>query len=478
MKIKHVLIGALLIPISLLFFSCDVFSTMDVNDTNVVSDAQDMQALIPGAEAALAVFKNSSTVKTFWAGVSASNIDTSKVGSPATVYTDYLVSGKDYARFPESGYMEDYYGTKGNDAYFELRKVTDGWGDYQITLYIYPVLSTSVYYIKEQYRVMADSWDMVNRDGVKDPVAYETNETHYYDGRVETRDVLWTRYVDDQILPASDFGFVDDPNNISITTDFTKNDIPDFAKTAASAGDGQYSSITESTIPATPESGFISTWAKEFYSELSDGYHYSQSYVFNDLNALARNTTTKTIRVYKENASTGDKWIRSKSVSQFSWFNNTWTTTTTEKIDITNTADGVQYNSTVVKKVNDATNIKTLVELKETGQDTNTYKGTQTIEYYDSNGRLISKLTYTISLDREKGLQITDSNGNPILSLSASNQNLLPIIKIYLRHGSFSGRLIGRGVLKGIYTSGYRRAAVTIGRSFIKIVSGRNELLK
>jgi len=477
MKTKHVLIGVLLIPITLLFFSCDIFSTMDVSDPNVVSDAQDMQALIPGAEAALAVFKNTSTVKTFWAGVSTSNFDTSTVGTPADAYSDYLVSGKDYARFPQTGYMEDYYGTKGNDAYLELRKATDGWGDYVVTLYIYPVLSTSVYYIKEQYRVKATNWDMVNRDGVADPVAYEINETHYYDGRVETRKVLWTRYVDDNILPASDFNYVDDPNDLSITTDFTKDEIPDFAKAAATSGDGQFSSITESTIPATPESGFISTWAKEFYSELSDGYHYSQSYVFDNLNALARNTETKTIRVYKEQASTGDKWIRSKSVAKFTWFNQTWTTTTTEKIDITNTANGVVYNSTTVK-TKDGNKTEIIVNLTETGLNTNTYTGTQTIKFYDSIGRLVYSLKYNVRLNREDGLQMTDANGNVILSLSASDQNLLHTIKITLRHGSFSGRIIGRGILKGIYTSGYRRASVTVGRAFIKIVSGRNEILK
>ncbi len=467
--------GVLLIFTSLILFSCSIFSTMDVTDDTTLNDAKEIQSLIPGIEAALSVYKNSSTAKTFWPGVETSNITTANAGTPAELYSNNLASDGTYARYPQNGYMEDYYGTEGNEAYIELRKAADGWGDYIVTLYIYPVLSTSVHYTVEQYRVKSDSWDMVDSSGNADPTAYEVNKTFYFDGRQETRTVLWTRYVDDKVISASNFAFQDDPENLSITTEFTKDDIPTYSTVAATDGDDQFSSITESSIPATQESGYVSTWAKEFYSELSDGYHYSDSYIFDDLSLLGANFPTRTIRVYKENATTGDKQIRSKTAGKFSWFNVSWETTTTEKIDITNTDSGVNYSSTVIKKQDGEIQTKTTISLKETAKDSNAFEGTQTVEYY-SNGSVSSTKTYTIKLDKD-GLTITDSDGNEVAS--SDNTTFSGLLNIILGNGGrFSGWLTGGGILRGTYSRGLRRATLIAGRSFLKIVSGRNEILR
>ena len=123
-------------------------------------------------------------------------------------------------RYPAgAAYEEDFYDELGNRAYMELRESTDGWGAYQVSLFIYPTLSTSVRYNLEQYRVPADTWDtIVNKTtGASDPTAFENYKAYYFDNRIETRSVVWTRWV-----PNSDGSYSTYPaDSFTLPTDFS-----------------------------------------------------------------------------------------------------------------------------------------------------------------------------------------------------------------------------------------------------------------
>ncbi|NOY08361.1 MAG: hypothetical protein GXP33_05935 [Spirochaetes bacterium] len=464
MKIKHLLLIGL-IPVLFFVFSCSMFSTMSAKDlADIQSDTEMLQAMLPGLEASLAVYKTPAGTKTF--APSSTNGYPDK--TPAEYYTSYLAG--DFARYPESGYLSDFYGTQGNQAYLELRKTTDGWGDYEVTLYIFPTLSPSVRYTVEKYRVASDSWSLVDKNGTPDAVAFDSIQTLYFDGRTENRTVKWTRYVDEKIYPASDFTIPADPADLEDPGSLTFDTVSEPAKTPAVSGDGQYSSFTESSIAASTDSGDITTQAKEFYSELSDGKKYAKSYVFDDLTKSGIDTTLKTVRVYSED-SDGNKTIRSKTAGTFSSGSLSWTTTTTEKTDITVNADNtVSYDSTVKKTSSDVTTT-TVISLKETSADSNSFTGTEKITLGGKD------YNYTVTLDPASGLTITDGKGTDVTFLVNSMQTN-PIIDIILsRRGEFRGRFIGRFLI-GSYTKNSKRAELILSRMFFRLSSGSNRLLK
>ena len=448
---------------------------MSDEDLNAAqSDTELIQAMIPGLEAALAIYKMPEGTKTFDPSWTQAN-ETIPAGTPAEYYSTYYNLDNGYARYPETGYLTDFYRTEGNEAYLELKKTTDSWGDYAVSLYIYPTLSPSVSYTLEKYRIASDSWDLVDSTGAKDPIAYDGPiQTNYFDDRVENRTVKWTRYVDGQVYPATDFTIPDDPADLTIpgSTDFTSADNTTLAKTAA-AGDGQYSSYTESSIPATADSGNISTTAKEYYSELSDLYKYSKSYVKDDLSATIAGTTTMTTRVYSEDTD-GNKKVRSKSTGDFSYGGFSWTNTTTEKVDITvDTSGAVSYNSTVMKTATgDITStITTVISLTETAANSNSFTGTERITIGSTN------YNYSVTLDPKSDLQITDNNGTDISYLVNSIQTN-PLIQIVLsRKAQFTGKLVW-GILKGKYVKNSKQADVILSRMFLKLTSGTKTKVK
>ncbi len=463
MKTKQILLLVVFIPLAIIFASCSFFTTMNAEDAS--GDAEAIQSMIPGLDASLSLYQTPEGTKTFgpWAASGLPDL------TPAEYYTTYL-SG-DFARYPASGYISDYYGTQGYQAYIELRTVSDGWGDYQVKLYIYPTLSPEVDYTVETYRVKGDSWDLVDSSGNADATAFESIQTVYFDGRVETRTVEWTRYVDDMVFKASEFAIPDDPSTLPDPPS-SMSAITEPAKEAAVSGDGQYSSTTVSTIPGTAESGYVSTQAKEFYAELSDGNKYSKSYVFTDLTSLGIDSTTSTIRVYMEDSS-GNKQIRSKSSGSFNWGSLSWTTTGTEKIDITVDASGVTTYHSITKKTTGSSWRQTEITLTEDSANSNTFSGTETIT--TSSG---GSTTYTLTLDMN-GLVTKDSNGNTVVNYPLSDITANPLIDIYLSSGGhFKGKKIGR-ILKGIYTSkGGKQATFILSKHFLKIISGRSEFVK
>jgi len=472
MKIRNLLLIGL-IPILFFVFSCSFFPTMSDEDLNVAqSDAELIQAMIPGLEAAMAVYKMPKGTKTFDPSWTQAN-ETIPSGTPEEYYTTYYNADNGYARYPETGYLTDFYRTQGNEAYLEISKTTDGWGDYAVSLYIYPTLSPSVKYTLEKYRVASGSWDLVDNTGTKDPVAYDGPiQTYYFDGRVEKRTVKWTRYVDEKIYPATEFSIPEDPADLTIPSsdDFSSYKDTTLAKTTA--GGGQYSSYTESSIPATSDSGNIATTAKEYYSELSNGYKYSKSYVKDDLSNTISNTTTMTTREYSEDAS-GNKKIRSKSTGDFKYGSFSWTTTTTEKVDITVDAGVVTYNSTVAKTTTGdiISTTTTVISLIETAANSNSFTGIERITLGEKT------YSYAVTLDPKSGLQITDNNGTDVsylITLAQTN----PVIEIILaRKARFTGRLIG-GILKGKYIRFSKQADVILSRMFLKLTSGGKTRVK
>lgn len=154
--------------------------------------------------------------------IGTSNTSAGFPATPIAMFGNATFSTSDTSiyRYPAgSAYEEDFYGELGTRAFMELRQTTDNWGVYQVSLYIYPTLSTSVRYNLEQYRVPADTWDtLVNKTtGLSDPTAFENYKAYYLDYRMETRTVVWTRWV-----PNSDGTFSTYPaDSFTLPSDYT-----------------------------------------------------------------------------------------------------------------------------------------------------------------------------------------------------------------------------------------------------------------
>ena len=81
--------------------------------------------------------------------------------APDLYYTDSSAApdANGVVRYPYAAgtYLDDFYGTAGNKAYFTLTPHGTNASLYVVDLYIYPTLSTVVDYVHEQYLVVGDS---------------------------------------------------------------------------------------------------------------------------------------------------------------------------------------------------------------------------------------------------------------------------------------------------------------------------------
>ena len=224
MKIRFIVLSL----IALLFFGCsgsgsgDSYDSYDSYDADDAADDVDtLQELVPAIEASLslAVVPSSSTATSLSKTIYPAIVPADFSATPGELYTDFYSSSLGYARYPASGFIEDFYLEEGNRAFVELRQSTDGWGDYQVSLYVYPSLSPVVEYVREQYRVDAGSWYyIVDPDtGESNPIAYEDYRSIYYDGAIEHRTVEWTRYVDGFVYVLDYYAMPDDYSDAAYT---------------------------------------------------------------------------------------------------------------------------------------------------------------------------------------------------------------------------------------------------------------------
>ncbi len=445
-------------------------------DSAVLADSKTLQGMIPALEASQSLAVVSSPASE--ADGEPTTAETIGVWSaadlPATPDAMYAAfdTGDGYARFPADGYLEDYYGTQGQLAYLELRETSDGWGEYQASLYVLPTFSTTIWRSLELYRLNGTTWDSL----VEGPSGqlFENLRTDNFDGSQENRDLIWARnWVDaagSQVFVTSYFDIPEDFSDDAF-------DYPDAVTspttTAVSLLDGDsYASHTEG------ETSFADTENRsediiEFYNQLPDpinGGHLKYSKMFKEFAAVEEQwgSNAESVRISYEEGD-GTTVVRSKRI---------WTYTKngtverdrpyeTEETEITVLPDGsTEYfrETRTYRKENhsgQAYQSRTELELTETAPDSDEHVGE--MRYYEKK-----KLqgVYDATLDPSRGLRLQSRDGKAIASFDVgsvihfSDSPQSPTIHVIdMDHGgTFVGGLSG-GKLVGTYTDIFGRTS-------------------
>ncbi len=414
--------------------SCNLFMPGPVN-TAMLEDVEELQGLLPAFEAAMTLVVPDDPAITDKA---VSRTFTPGSDDPETP-ADCWSGGPGVVRYPASGYMEDFYGTQGNSAYLKIEKIEPAGTLYNVKLYIYPTLSSSVEYVFEEYLVAADSWTPVNTSGVEDYTAYINYETHHFDGPVEDREVIWTRYVDNKYYDAFDVpGDPEDP-----AYDYP-SEVSEPEKLEASSD--EFSSHTTGKTFADNISTTVETTFTEFYTEIPDTGISGVSYIQN------QNKTRETVRRFSEHS--GKKIIRARTE-----LGNTLI------LEITSINSGIDrkatyFNETKQKKNGTAKLVKTL-RLTETEEGSNKFTGTLTV-----SRKKIS--TYDVTLDSVNGLVIYRTNSfvekdvtlDSIVQFEANERKSDKVFTVSLDKGSiFTGSLYN-GKLTGTIERGTEEAGL------------------
>jgi hypothetical protein len=342
---------------------------------------------------------------------------------------DCLEIATNVYRYPSTGYIQDFYGEDGNQAYLELRPSTDGWGDYQVRLYIYPSTSTATHYVTEFYRVNGDTWALLidKTTGESNAVAYEDQKTYYFDGRIETRSTAWTRYVD--TLAYAPVSIPDSFDDASFTySNFAEPD----KRTPLDQGGGEdYSSASTFSVDSTrtacgkKDKYCISESGTEYYTSVPDsggtaevssksGSRKTLTFLKGNLKDLT--LAADTVRYYTIDAD-GKKTTKSKTVQAYDLREKIADTVITESIvqsDSDNDgATNYEHEMTALSTDSSVKKVKTysynfILSLEETGSSTNTYAGTYTITYTKKNGKTSIK-SYDVTVDSD-GVHISKKN--------------------------------------------------------------------
>jgi len=443
---------------------CSVFDNSRIDD-GMVEDVQELQAMLPALEAALAVTPTEEAAARTISTTTATSNSSAPDENPGALYT--TLGGSGTLRWPanESAYMEDLYGNNsGNRAYFEIQP--DG-SLYRISLYIYPLLSTSVNYIKEEYLVAAGNWEIVDSSGSPNPLAYLSNTVYYFDGRVEQKTVKWVSTAAENLY----YGVISVPDNTSDTAYDYPASVSD-AEPGKSAGAGVYSAKSESVIPGINEDS--QTTAVEYYSEVSADEFYSASYIIDEYTGLSGFTSSeKQVQRYSVKGST--KTVRSKLVAEVAFGSYSSTSTTLETVDIGAASDGRTTYESVVTKSSSTSDIVTTVTttLTETGDGTNVLVGEMV---YDDGVKKKPK-TYDITIDSGTGLSM-DQGSQDVLDFASNDRAFGRLVKAILDNGSeFSGYKIG-DILKGLLSNRRTTADVSVGSNSFEILSGSNTVVQ
>lgn len=457
--------------LAMIFYGCSTSPIIESYDP-AIQDAHTLQELLPALEASISLAKPQvAAPKNVFPGTPEGLPDT-----PEAMYTDtaYYNASSGAARYPASGYVSDLYGEQGNEAYIELRESTDGWGDYQVTVCVYPTLSAAVHYSVEQYRVAANAWwDLLDSDNKPNPIAFEALQTHYFDNRIEKRTLVSTRWSNGMVYesaglkPPADF---DDSYYDYIGTAVAGSN----TRNAGDSGSLQEYAAEVHSIVEPFTGGDSTTTATEFYTQLIEGSglaRYSKSYLIDTMRFSSRDTTTKTVRGYWIDA-IGNKTIRAKTTGKFSQGNKSWLSTITEEI-LVEAVDGVaaSYSSTVQKYEDDILQKTLQVTLDETAVDSNSYTGNMTVTEPDGKTR-----TRSVTMGTDRGLDIYDVSAkapSSILTYPAAAVNHFGsserTVVVSLQNGTFEGELTG-GILVGTYTwmTG-EESGMRVGSAFVAV---------
>ena len=426
-------------------------------EINISYDLMEMRAMIPVIEAGLMVTVPEDSTTTSGFGIKTYS---SPTGADPIEYYNGAPDPTGTVRYPyvEDTYIENFYGTAGNLAYFELTEHTGNATLFRVDLYIYPTLSTTVHYVHEAYLVIKapgvgdTQWALVDDSGDDDPLNYLVNETVYFDGRIQTTDVEWTRYVDD--LPQQYYPIPTAGNRVPDDFDDVLYDFPADPDSAepvkATAGAGEYSAKSVSTID---DQGIaVTEYYTDSYSDITESYEiFSVSYVERDDDiSLKGNTLTiteNTVRRYYQDTS-GNKSVRAKTEASMAYEDLSSSTTVTEAVDITD--DGVSpitLDSVITAYKSDEELYIITIDLAETGVGTNTFAGTMV---NDMTGR--EPVTYEISLSTSSGLTVRAAGNRKTQGNfdNFSRKEFKDMVFDLTNGGNFKGKMKG-GAIQGIY---------------------------
>jgi hypothetical protein len=462
--------GFVLIPVLLvliLFAGCELFNTSSELNESVISDLEEMRAMIPAIEAGLMVtVPEAEGLETAGFGVMTYTPPTGEADpTPDGYYEGGTPDAEGAVRYPytDGAFIEDLYGTAGNSAYLTLTPYDDTTL-YTVDLYIYPTLSTEVNYIHEQYLVEGTdgTWALRASDGTASTLNYLVNETVYFDGRVQVNVVEWSRYSDglDEYYPIPASPVPDDYE--SSVYDYPAD--PDVEPAKAAAGTGQYSAKIVSTIE---DQG---TEITEYYTDSDtdqDGLFekFTISYVErNDVDGLL-GTEEKTVRRSYVDEETGEKTVRARTASTITYGSfAARSSVVTEAVDIAENVNGaVTFSSTTAATDTEGNSLYEItVALTETGAGTNEFSGTVD---YTTNGKTYS---YDLTLDGDTGLEISargrrKTNGG---FNGMSRQEYGEFSFLLTNGGTFTGSIKG-GVAKGWYKKMSEEYEVYLSRAAV-----------
>jgi hypothetical protein len=467
--------------------SCGRSSSSGSSEAAAKADAETIQGLLPGIEAAQGLARPAPEPPAESEGgfPTANTVGTWNVADLPPTPDDMMAlhgDGNGYARFPPSGgYIQDLYGSEGLLAFVELRAASDGWGEYQTQLWAYPTLSTEVWRGLEQYRLDGGTWDNL----IAGPAGqiFERLASFNFDGSSEDRTLVWSRnWVDEagsQVFETSYFDIPADFNDPAF--DYPAAIVPP-AKVPVPLTDGNsYAAHSEGTMAFPSSSAPTAAATTEFYNQVPNGGGSGVLKHWKSFGTVARNrgpwrSDARTVSIAFEDSS-GARTERSKEIVVYSTpIGTAYTSTSTRATDIGLLADGrASYLSEirVGYSVAFSQQLRTVISLAETAIDSAEFTGTLTIF---AGTRL--RAEYRATLDAQNGLQVFSTRSKTLVSFPLHLVTHLvdapigpPLSKIlFLENGgSFVGELIN-GVLQGIYTDrNGREHGLTVSQTSIDL---------
>lgn len=403
---------------------------------------------------------NISPAATIKATIGSWNTPDSFPATPQAFFADATTNPTgEKARYPATGYIADFYGTEGNLSYAELRLASDGWGDYQVDLFVLPSTSTSVRHHHERYRVPANDWTylVAESTGRYSAIAFEQIQSSYFDRRTDSRTMLSSRWydaddngtADNLVYPAPFFAMPRDFGDSSYTFPDTLPNPPTVAASDTAALE-EYASHTSFDVTSPSwdceddgdnedgdddsdddeaddedtdlsedlddEDYCVTESGAEFYSQLQTG-KYTKAFVTKTFGyeGIDLDIASKTVRLAFEN-NAADKTVRAKTVQSYTYKETSHTTTITELLEIHDAdADNkTDYDSTVAITTEKqqkkgrlyTTSSTTTMDLEETGSNSHAFTGTLTITDDAGNAE-----TYAVQLDAFSGLKLVRKIG-------------------------------------------------------------------
>jgi len=376
--------------------------------------------------------------------------------SPEEVYNNLTGTGSE-KRAPSTGYISDLYG-EGNDAYFLISP--EGTTHYRIKLYTFPRADFNVKYDYEEYLVEKDdtAWAFMNDSHIGNQLTLY--KTYLADGTVAIRNI-------EQSYSGAGSCYAD----FTVGSDILGADLSDYTYPAAiteptHTADGEWASYTTSVISKKNIS------VDEFYTEPTATTYSGVTYISQD---LWRSSTKNTVTRFSGHRSDGS--LSAHSLTVVSNASSAWQTDT-DVIEIANNAGLIEYSRTHETwwsgpdAATGNSSHKMVMDLTETGVDTNEYSGTIT-DYWGSYGN-----TFNVSISQNtNGSYKLRRSGWSFSGRSLTSDSDITIdidqldnlaFALEIGNGSFAGSYV-QGAFVGTYTIGNVTVPAIIDPSGISV---------